>query len=455
MSMALPRIRPLAVALAAALLTQASAAQAVDLLESYNLALQNDGQLKAARARAEAGREALPQARSALMPNLSANYSYGRVDQERKSDGLSSSFDYNTRSLNVQATQPIYRKYNFEQLDEAKARVAGSDAQLDFDTQDMGSRVVQAYFDALFQRDRLRLIQAQAASVGAQLRSARLAFEAGTGTRTDIDELQAKLDVLAADEIQVRQGIVTTSEQLQVFTGQPVEALATINVAALDTADYEPGELRTWLDRVLETSPELRVQQSRVDQTQAGVGMAQAGHHPTLDLVVRYTDSLSDTPALVNSPGGFEIKSTFVGVQAQMPLFSGGRVNSEVRQALASAQQARETLAFGRNDAQLKVRREYGNVREGLARVRALEKALASAEQVVLANRKGVEAGTRTTLDVLNVEQQRYNTQVDLARSRYALLIAWGRLNGLAGGLNADEVARINRVLVTSQAASD
>ena len=441
-----PALRPLAVLLAAALLPAAPAG-AVDLLEAYQMALQNDGQLKAARARADAGREALPQARAALFPSLSANYSYGRVDQERTTDGLTSRLDYNTRSLNVQATQPLYRKYQFDQLDEARAKVTGTEAQLDFDTQDMGSRVVSAYFDALFQRDRLRLIQAQMASVDAQLRSARLAFEAGTGTRTDIDELQAKLDVLAADEIQVRQAIVTTSEQLQVFTGQPVESMSSINVAALDTAQYDPGELQTWLDRVLEASPELRLQKSRVDQTQAEIGMAQAGHHPTLDLVVRYTDSLSDTPALVSTPGGFEVKSTFVGVQAQLPIFAGGRVNSEVRQALASAQQARETLAFGRNDIQLKVRKEHGNVREGLARVRALEKALASAEQVVLANRKGVEAGTRTTLDVLNVDQQRYNTQTDLARARYALLIAWAKLNGLAGSLNADEMARINGVL--------
>lgn len=440
---------PLASLMVAAFV-QAGPAHAIDLLEAYRLAWQNDSQLKAARARTEAGREALPQARAALYPNLSANYSFGRVDQDRKTEGLSTQFDYNTRTFNVQATQPIYRKFQFEQLDEAKAKVAGAEAQLDVDTQDMGSRVVTAYFDALFQRDRLRLTQAQIASVGAQLSSAQMAFKAGTGTRTDIDELQAKLDVLAADEIQVRQAILSSGEQLQAFTGQPVESLATIDANALDTSHYEPGEVQTWLDRALEASPELRVQQSRVEQSQAGVGMAQAGHHPTLDLVVRYTDSLSDTPALVSTPGGFEIKSTFVGVQAQLPLFSGGRVNSEVRQALATTQQAREALAYGRNDIQIKVRKEYHNVREGLARVRALEKALASAEQVVLANRKGVQAGTRTTLDVLNVEQQRYNTQIDLARARYGLLIAWARLNGLAGMLNADEVARINRVLATA-----
>ena len=443
-----PRRHRLATALALALATIGGPTHALDLMESYQLALQNDGQIRAARARTEAEREALPQARAQLLPNVSASYSFGRVDQERQEGGRSANeLNYNTEQANLQLTQPLYRKFQFEQLDEAQAKVRVAESQLEMDMQDLGTRVVQAYFDALFQRDRLRLTQAQVSSVGAQLRSARMAFEAGTGTRTDIDELQARLDILAADEIQVRQAIVTSSEQLQVYIGQPVEALARIDTTALALDPYEPGEAATWVERALETSPELRALTGRVDQAQSSVGKAQAGHHPTLDLVVRRTESMSDTPALVNTSRGFEIKSTFVGIQAQFPLYSGGRVQSEVRQAIASADQAREVLLRGRHELQLKVRKEYHNVREGLTRVRALERALASADQVVTANRKGVEAGTRTTLDVLNVEQQRYNTEVELARARYALLVAWARLNALSGSLTEAEIGRINGVL--------
>lgn len=437
-------------AIAMALAAGSGPAVAIDLLESYQMALQNDGQLKTARSRAEASREALPQARAALLPNVSANYSMGYIDQERKEGGSTSQFGYDTRNFTLQASQPLYRRLNLEQLDEAKAKVAGSEAQLEGDTQEMGNRVVSAYFEALLQRDRLRLIQAQMASVSGQLRNAEFAFEAGTGTRTDIDELRARLDVLAADEIQIRQAIVTSSEQLQIFTGQPVEAMATIRSGDFETSRFEPGDLQVWLDRALEASPELRVQQSQVDRAQAGVGMAQAGHHPTLDLVVRYTDSLSDTPALVRTPGGFEIRSTFVGVQAQLPIFVGGRVNSEIRESLATAQQAREALAFARNDVQMKVRKEYSTLREGLVRVKALEKALVSADQVILANRKGIEAGTRTTLDVLKVEQDRYNTALELSRARYSMLIAWARLNALSGGLGTSEIAHINSVLASA-----
>jgi outer membrane protein/protease secretion system outer membrane protein len=295
----------------------------------------------------------------------------------------------------------------------------------------------------LFQRDRLSFIQAQRASVSAQLASAKLAFAAGTGTRTDIDEAQAKLDVLAADEIQARQAIEASDQQLAIFIGQPVEGIAGIDTGRLEMAAFEPGDLLTWLERAGESSPEVRVQRSRVDQTQAEIGMAKAGHYPTVDAVARYSDTLSESPFVV----GNEFTTRFIGVQVNIPIFSGFKVNSQVRQAVATHVAAREQLQSTLNDVQLRVRREYNNVREGQSRVRALETAVRSAEQVVLSNRKGVEAGTRTTLDVLNVEQQRYNTQVELARARYSLLVSWSRLTGLAGSLDETEVTRLNTVL--------
>lgn len=442
--MSLPRPTRLAALLAIAFATHAAPGHAIDLLDSYRLATQSDGQLKAARARAEAGREALPQAIGQLLPNVSASYSRGDIEQDQKRGKVTlPTVDYVNEAKTITLSQPIYRQYQFSQVGEARAKVRGADAQLTLDTQDMGTRVVTAYFDALFQRDRLSFIQAQQASVGAQLASAKLAFAAGTGTRTDIDEAQAKLDVLVADEIQARQAIEASDQQLAIFIGQPVEGITRIDTERLEMAAFEPGDLQTWLERAGESSPEVRVQRSRVDQTQAEIGMAKAGHHPTVDAVARYSNTLSESPVVV----GNEYTTRYIGVQVNIPIFAGFQVNSQVREAVATNMAAREQLQFTLNDVQLRVRKEYNSVREGLTRVRALETAVRSAEQVVLSNRKGVEAGTRTTLDVLNVEQQRYNTQVELARARYNLLVSWSRLTGLAGSLDEAEVTRLNTVL--------
>lgn len=428
----------------------AGAAIRVDLLRSFQLARERDGQLKAARARAEATRELLPQARSLRRPNLNAAYQRGRNAQRTETGTFSRDQNYTSDAFSLTLTQPLYRSQIEAQIDQAQARVAGGEAQLDKDGQDMGTRVVTAYFEALLQRDRLLLIGAQASSVDAQLKAAHLALRAGTGTRTDIDELQARLDVLAADEIQVQQAIESSRQQLEIFIGQPVEALESIGDEALAGVlnRFEPGELGAWLGRGVQASPELKVLQSRLEASQAQVEIARSGHRPNVDLVLRHSNSSSETVSLVGS----DIRQTYVGVQVQVPIYAGGRVDSEVRQALAGVAEARENLAYLREDLMLRVRREHQAVREGLARVVALERALRSADQVVRSNRKGIEAGTRTTLDVLNVEQQRYNTRLELARARYNLLAAWARLQSLAGALDEQEVLRLNTVLGGGQA---
>jgi outer membrane protein TolC len=172
--------------------------------------------------------------------------------------------------------------------------------------------------------------------------------------------------------------------------------------------------------------------------------MAQAGHLPTLDLVAQHNYSKGDSnnvfPQTIN-------KTNYIGVQLTVPIFAGGGVNSAVRQATADAEEARQGYEYARDDLRLKVQNQYDAVRAGISRVHALERALVSADQNVLSNRKGVLAGTRTTLDVLNVEQQRFNTQVDLAKVRYQILVAWATLLSYVGDLDTDQIARINRVL--------
>ena len=131
----------------------------------------------------------------------------------------------------------------------------------------------------------------------------------------------------------------------------------------------------------------------------------------------------------------------------------GGYVNSTVRQATAAADEARESYEYARDDLRLRVKREFDAVKAGISRVRALGFALSSADQVVMSNQKGVLAGTRTTLDVLTVEQQRFNTQVDLARARYQLLVSWANLLSYVGDLNAEQISRFNLVLGTMSGA--
>ena len=420
-------------------------ATAIDLLRSYELALVNDGQLKVAKARADSGREAEPQALSQLLPNLSFSLAYGHTEQDRSLGDVSQpTARYPSNSNNLTLRQPLFRQYQFSQYEQAKSKVASVDAQLDKDFQSLGARVVNAYFTALFARDSLNLIGAQKASYEAQLRAAKLGFAAGSGTRTDIDDIQTKYDLLLAQEIEAQQAIGASTLQLQIYVGEPVAHLSTLDPARFQAEAHDPSSLQEWTDRALVYSPDLRTLKANWDAAVSGIAMARAGHLPTLDLVAQHNyikgDSNNTFPSTENT-------TSYIGVQLSLPIFSGGSVNSATRAATAMAEEARQAYEYARDDLGLKVRNQYDAVRAGISRVGALERALVSADQNVLSNQKGVQAGTRTTLDVLNVEQLRFNTQVDLARARYQILVAWATLLAYVGDLDADQVARLNRVL--------
>ncbi|MEI6680947.1 MAG: TolC family protein, partial [Mariniphaga sp.] len=118
-----------------------------------------------------------------------------------------------------------------------------------------------------------------------------------------------------------------------------------------------------------------------------------------------------------------------------------------VRQALAGVERAEQLLEGGRRDLAVSVHKEFRGVTENMARIRALEQALRSADQLVLSNRKSLQAGSRTLMDVMNAEQQRMMTLRDLAQARFMYLISKVRLLALTGGADADAIAGINQVL--------
>ena len=130
-----------------------------------------------------------------------------------------------------------------------------------------------------------------------------------------------------------------------------------------------------------------------------------------------------------------------------MPLYAGGYVSSTVREAVAAQERARELLEAGRRELALRVHREFRGMTEGVLRIRALEQAVRSGEQAVLSNRKSFEAGIRTTLDVLNAEQQKTLALRDLAQARYVYLVSRLRLQSLAGQDQFSNITQANSAL--------
>ena len=151
----------------------------------------------------------------------------------------------------------------------------------------------------------------------------------------------------------------------------------------------------------------------------------------------------SDSVTSVNS----RYDNKVIGLQLSVPLYAGGYISSTVRQALATQERVQETLEATRRDLGVRVHREFRGMTEGAARIAALQQAVYSATQAVQSNRKSFEAGSRTTLDVLNAEQQKTLALRDLAQARYVYLLSRVRLQSLAGDERQAIVAQANQSL--------
>jgi protease secretion system outer membrane protein len=428
------------------------AAQTLTLQQVYTAALGEDATLRASRAQADVGREALPQAEARLLPNVSMNFARSKEELDSTSLGareLTSHSRYLAGSRVLSIRQPILHVSDMANLRQARARVDETEANLEKDTQNLAVRVCEAYFELLLADEQTALVVAQRTAYTTQLAAAERGFAAGSGTRTDADEVRARLDLNAADELQARQHRLVALRQLRTMVTAPFDAVAPLDAEAFLPTAPAPVELDGWTARAEMNSPEIKALQAQLEAARQEVAKAKGQHMPTIDLVASASRNESDSIDRIGS----RYSSKSIGVQLNVPLFAGGAVNSAVRQALADQARIDASLEALRRDLNVRVYREFSSVTEGALRIRALQQAVRSSEQVVLSNRKSFAAGSRTTVDVLNAEQQRVSAQRDLAQARYLYLISGVRLVVLGGAFDGGRLQHINQFFTLALAA--
>lgn len=422
---------------------QLQAAQRLTLLDAWRVAMTNEPVIRAARAATAGSRERMPQATAQLLPNVlfSASRAHNALESQQGTSSLDDRYPSSNQALTLR--QPLFRPQQLAQLRQAQHQVDDAEAILARETQNLAIRVSAAYFDAMLARDQLALIRSQKSFVTALRDSARKSFDKGAGTRTDIDEAQARLDMNLAQELEATQQVAMTTRQLEALVLRPIGALALLDPQSLDLEPPAPAVAEEWVGVARQASPELRSIAAQQAAAEAEVDRVRAGHLPTLDLTAQRTRSRSEN---VLSPQS-SYSQTSVGLQFSLPLYAGGYVNSLVRQAAVERERLGEVLEATRQDLGVRVHREFRGVTEGAARVRALQAAVKSAEVALDSARKSRQAGTRTTLDVLNAEQRLVQAQRDFAEACYLSLLARVKLHALAGMVDEALIARVSAAL--------
>ncbi|MBL6735894.1 MAG: TolC family outer membrane protein [Burkholderiales bacterium] len=419
--------------------------QAVDLLDLYTEAVTHDARYAAAKARYLSVQERLPQAQAGRLPkiNLEAGYNYNSVDAETAfSSGHS---DYGSYEYGVTATQPLYRKQNDVAIDLAQLEIIKANTQLEIANQNLMLRTLRAYSDVLVARTNLGTVRAQKVAISEQLELAKRNFSVGTATITDQREAKAGLDLVLAEELAAKNDLRVSKEALQELVGGPVsETLAPLKMPVKLEAPV-PSDIKLWVQRATEQSLEMVLAQHEVGIAKARVHFNRLGAAPTLDLVGSIVDNYAGNSSFGS---GAEATAGVVGLRFQVPLFEGGKVNSETREAIAQYDKASLDLEYVKRKVAQDARVAYLDYTTGIARIDALEQALLSTKLQLESTKLGLEVGVRTAVDVLDAEKLLSEARRAMLGAIYDSILAKFQLQAVTGRLTEADLVAINDLFV-------
>jgi len=447
----------LALAVASASSGAAWAAEAplsakTDLVSVYQEAVNNNADLAAARADYEARKEVVPQARAGLLPNISggANMSNSRTKVETSAGDPSLS-----RSGTVyQATlsQPIFRADRWFQLQAAEAIDEQASLELSATEQNLILQTAEAYFAVLRAQDNLASTKAEEAAFQRQLDQANERFDVGLSDKTDVLEAQASFDTARANRILAQRSVDDSFQSLITLTNHDYNSVEGIK-HTLPVLAPAPNDAKAWVDTAAQQNLNLQASNFAVNAAEETLRQRKAGHAPTVDAVAQYQRGDNDSLGYVNS-GTFgapryngDVEQRSIGLQLNIPIYSGGLTSSQAREAyqrLNQAEQQRESL---RRQVVENTRNLHRAVNTDVETVQARKQSIISNQSALEATEIGYQVGTRNIVDVLDAQRQLYSSVRNYNNARYDYILDNLRLKQAAGTLSPADLETLARFL--------
>jgi outer membrane protein len=385
---------------------------------------------------------ALPLARSGRKPQISLNASGTTRESDNSETGDN---DSETVGYSLNLTQSLYDTEIQGDIDVAEASTAAELARLKAVRQDLILRVAETYFGILAAGDNVEFAYAERTAIARQLEQAQKRFEVGLIAITDVQEAQARFDTAEADAILAENILDNAFESLVVITADSsVKKLAPLGDELMLSLP-DPMIAEPWVLLALENNLDLIAAQQDLNAARYERDKNARSGYPTLDLTASYADNDFNDDEF---RGDYDQEDVIVGLELQVPLYTGGRISAEQAQAESNFVSAKNTLLLQTRLARQQSRTAYLDVVSGISQVRALKQALDSSNIALAATQAGFDVGTRTSVDVLLSLRETYRAERDYARSRYDYLLNKLRLKQAAGILKEDDLFDINRWLI-------
>lgn len=412
---------------------------ATSLLQAYELARANDPTFRGAKADLIAGKEYEAMGKASLLPNV--QYSFGK--SKNKGENVAPNFlgkltesnlDYSSSSKGVSLRQPLFSVDAYARYKQGVAQSKFSESQFGARSADLIVRLVTAFADANYALDQIRLYTAQRDAL-IELRNVNTRlFEKGEGTKTDMLETQAKLEVAEALILEANDNLETSRAALNSIVG--VELTSIDRLSNAFKAQPISGSFEEWKKTAIDNNPEIQAGRDNIEVAEQEIVKNRAGHMPRVELNASYNHGSSESVSTRNQDNN--VRS--LGFQLTIPLYSGGYVNAATKQAIAHRDKSKADLDAAIDKLTVEVKKHYAATKSGVVRIEALEKTVKAAELLVEATKQSIKGGVRINADLLNAEQQLMTAKRDLASARYNYLISYMKLRVAAGTIAYDDV---------------
>ncbi|WP_303851566.1 TolC family outer membrane protein [Seleniivibrio woodruffii] len=394
--------------------------------EAYDRAIENDSILQSARHYQKSAEAVRKQTRAGLLPNVSGQYTALKYDTDRYGD-------YDTRELTVNLVQPVFDLNRYRQHEQSRYTLQSSDAKLKSAESNLIVRVVTAYMNVLYAKDNVELMKAKKQGAQEQLVQAEKMFRSGLVAVTNVHEAQANLDTAEYEIVNAQNAYLNNMVELESITGK-IDGVRCLG-SGFGYASHELGTLDHWIETAAQNSSEVKYYKAQSKYADENVKIAKTQYIPTLNLIAAYRKS--DQVSNIKST---ETVYKSLGAQVSVPIFSGGYTAAKVMESKERFYQSVSDMNTAVNEMKKNVSEKYTALLGSKAKITALERTSASNTLAYESNKKSMSAGVVTLVDVINAQNNMFDSLSRLLQAKYEYFTGYIDLKYYAGVLTAADV---------------
>lgn len=413
---------------------------AIDLAKLHEKTLISSPKIATAAADVISSEARARQSFGSLLPQVSASARRTRTHYE----ATSNEYYYTGKSYQLVLTQDLYNKAKFNAKEASDYRVNESEENYLALVSNVSVDLLDRYTAVLAAEDVLSQIVSEKKLTASELESQRSMYERQLALLTDVLDIEARLDTLAADEIAAENTVAIARAALGELVGYDVTEPLSGFRHTFEYADLEGKDKNYWVNQGLLSNHQLKGLKEKIRASELEIEGANAAHLPTLSLQL----SANKSNIGYENAASSDYRSNVASINLSVPLYSGGKTSAKVREVQAESDKIRARYEEQRRLSLKNIQEAYMNVSANVASIKASSRAIASAQKSFEAMEKGYKYGTATVIDVLDAKRKVLKQQVEYRKKQYDYAVNYLNLLNLSGQFDGDSIHQVNNWLV-------